>query len=213
MLLSSAYCPPVEYFALMARDMTLSEDRVFPSKVHIEAKESFLKQTYRTRCMILGPRGTEMLQVPVVHSDNMRMDLVEVDHSTPWVTRTERALDTAYFSSAYFDYYRDGLFELLESGEKSLLKYNTAITLYLAECAGIRTRLSFTEDFTAPGTEEDDWRYLIAPKKNNGILAGMGLQKPYFQVFSPKFGFTPGLSMMDLLFNEGPESIKFVFSE
>jgi hypothetical protein len=64
-----------------------------------------------------------------------------------------------------------------------------------------------TTDFTAPGTQEDDFRFSIHPKRP---LPPLGL-KPWYQVFKQKAGgFTPGLSMLDLLFNEGPESILYL---
>ena len=110
MLLSTAYFPPVEWFALLARDMTLSPDRVSPSTVYLEACESYRKQTWRNRCCILAGDGVQMLQVPVVHAGSMQISDIQVDWSTPWLVRSQRALDAAYYTSAYYEYYRDELF-------------------------------------------------------------------------------------------------------
>ena len=101
MLLSTAYFPPVVWFALLARDMTLSPDRVSPSTVFLEACENYQKQSYRNRCYILAGDGVQMLQVPVVHAESMRITEVRVDYSTPWLVRTKRSLDAAYYTSAY----------------------------------------------------------------------------------------------------------------
>ena len=100
MLLSTAYFPPVSYLALLAREMTLSPDRVLPSQVSLEACENYQKQSYRNRCYILAGDGVQMLQVPVVHGDSWLITDVRVDYSTPWVVRTQRALDTAYETAA-----------------------------------------------------------------------------------------------------------------
>ena len=111
MLLSSAYFPPIEYFALLARDITLSPDRVIPSCAVLEACEHYSKQTWRNRCRILTATGPDILQVPVIH-DAPKIPVMEVriEYTTPWVIRTERAIDSAYRTSAYFEYYRDELF-------------------------------------------------------------------------------------------------------
>ncbi len=63
---------------------------------------------------------------------------------------------------------------------------------------------------TPDGVEVTDLREAIHPKRPNTILRELGLERPYWQVFSPKSGFIPGLSIMDLLFNEGPDSIRWL---
>lgn len=232
MLLSTAYFPPVQYLALIARDMTLSPDRVCPSTVWLEASERYQKQSYRNRCYILGGAtaspspasqppsggsfggtemhqrpGIEMLQVPVVHEDDMSIRKVRVDWSTPWLQRTERALDTAYYSSAYYEYYRDELFALLEQRPERLWDLNLLTLRFLLDKIGIACTLKETTDFAPPDTHPDDYRFRIHPKHPDSILQDLGLDRPYFQVFRDRFGFTPGLSSLDLLFNEGPDSI------
>ena len=210
MLLQTAYFPPVEYFALLARDMTLSPDRVIPSHASIEAMETYRKQSYRNRCYILGPQGREMLQVPVVHSEDMSIRSVRIEYTTPWVVRTERAIDAAYKSSAWFDEYREPLFAILDAREEHLFDLNLSLIRFFLAKTGIDCRLEETTSFrrTAP----DDFREAIHPKKDNAILRNLGLERPYYQVFSEKYGFTPNLSVMDLLFNEGPDSILWLKS-
>ncbi len=208
MILSTAYFPPVEYFALLARDMTLSADRVIPSSAKIEACESYQKQSWRNRCLIMSASGTEMLQVPIVHGKSRLITDIRIEYSTPWVTRTERTLDSAYHTSAFYDHYRDGIFDILESREESLFELNMKIINYFLEKTGIACKITKTTDFEAETS--DDWREKIHPKRQNSILEELGLEKPYFQVFSGKYGFIKGLSIMDLLFNEGPDSILFL---
>ena len=208
MLLSTAYFPPVEYFALLARDMTLSPDRVIPSVAVLEACENYTKQTWRNRCRILTASGPGILQVPVIHdAPKMPIREVRIEYTTPWVVRTERAIASAYRTSAYFEYYREELYSLLEAGEERLFDLNLSLLRFFLEKTGVAADLSFTEDFTPPAGDTDDWRYALTPKKPNSVLQELGLQKPYYQVFSSAFGFVPGLSIMDLLFNEGPDSI------
>jgi len=206
-LLSTAYFPPVEWFALLARDMTLSPDRVSPSTVYLEACESYRKQTWRNRCCILAGDGVQMLQVPVVHAGSMQISDIQVDWSTPWLVRSQRALDAAYYTSAYYEYYRDELFEIMDRRAALLWDWNLSLIRFLLDKTGIACTLVATESFEVPGTVPDDYRYDIHPKRPNTVLRDLGLEKPYYQVFSDRFGFTSGLSALDLLFNEGPDAL------
>ena len=193
--------------------MTLSPDRVLPSHVLLEACESYQKQSYRNRCYILAGDGVQMLQVPVVHGPSMAMADVRVDYSTPWVVRTQRALDTAYETSAYYEYYRDDLVALLDAQPEKLWELNLSTARFLLEKTGIACGLEPTTAFTAPGDVPDDYRYVIHPKHPDNVLDELGLARPYYQVFRDRMGgFTPRLSALDLLFNEGPDSIGWLFS-
>ena len=208
MLLSTAYFPPLAWFALAAKDMTLSPDRVLPSLVLLEACENYQKQSYRNRCYILAGDGVQMLQVPVVHSASSAIRDIRVDYSTPWVLRTERALDAAYQTSAYYDYYRDDLFALMEAQPATLWELNLSTIRFLLNNMRIACELESTREFAAPGSVADDYRFSIHPKRPDAVLDSLGLARPYYQVFRDRMGgFTPGLSCLDLLFNEGPNSI------
>ena len=208
MLLTTAYFPPVAWFALLARDMTLFPDRVSPSTVYLEAFENYQKQSYRNRCYILAGDGVQMLQVPVVHAESMGITQVRVDYSTPWLVRTKRSLDAAYYTSAYYEYYRDELFERMEERPALLWDWNLSLIRFLLEKTGVACHLLPTSSFIAPAAAgPDDFRTVIHPKRPDSVLSSLGLERPYFQVFADRFGFTPDLSALDLLFNEGPDSL------
>ena len=201
-LLSIAYFPPVEYFVLLAKY----------SVIELEACENYQKQSYRNRCKIYAADGPQALNVPVVHENGtfkLPITQIKVDYSTPWVTRAKRAIDAAYYSSAYFEYYRDSLFAILDSKPETLFSLDLELIRYLALKCGIKTEIRFTEDFL-PGTAGEDFREVIHPKRPNTILEDNNLKKPYFQVFAQKYGFLPNLSVIDLLFNEGPDAISYL---
>lgn len=209
MLLASAYFPPVEYFALLARDF-IPGSPAGDTSIYIEACEHFVKQSWRTRCTILGPNGPEILQVPIVHDGARILRDIRVEYATPWIVRTQRALDAAYQSSPFFEHYADGIFSILESQPETLLELNTALTRHILKRLGITVRLTLTEEYTPEGSLPDDYRSVLHPKRENAVLRELGLGRPYYQVFSQKFGFTRGLSVLDLLFNEGPDALLFL---
>ena len=212
MILTAAYFPPVSWFAAVAKDLTLSPDRVIPSKVVLEACENYQKQSYRNRCRIYTSNGVENLSVPVVHEGGtfrLPITSIKVEYTTPWILRTERALDSAYLTSAYYEYYRDDIFSILESRPETLWELDMRLTEYLLEKTGIRAEFSLTGSYK-PALQEDDYRDVIHPKRPNTILHDLQLEKPYFQVFAGKHGFIPDLSVIDLLFNEGPDSILYL---
>lgn len=172
----------------------------------MEACENYQKQSYRNRCRFLAAGGVESLSFPVIHENgSFRIPITEikVDYKTPWVRRAGRALDAAYRSAAYYDYYRDGLFAILESHPERLWDLNLDIIRFFAGAMHLETDISFSTDYEKGGGD-NDFRNIIHPKRPNSILEDMGIDKPYFQVFSGKYGFCPNLSIMDLVFNEGP---------
>lgn len=193
-----------------------------PSIVYIEACENYQKQSYRNRCRFYAADGVQTLSFPIVHEGGThRLPIAEikVDYSKPWVQQHERAIVSAYRTSAYFEYYQDEFFSILESRPEKLFDLNMTLLRFFIEKTGIKVDLRITEDYSRDGilTASDgsqvpceDLREIIHPKRQDVILAGYGLEKPYFQVFSQKYGFYPDLSIIDLLFNEGPDSIMFL---
>jgi hypothetical protein len=180
----------------------------------IEACERYQKQSYRNRCYILAGDGVQMLQVPVVHGDSWAIRDVLVDYSTPWVVRTERALDAAYESSAYYEYFRDEVFAILDSQPEKLWDLNLELIQWCLRRLQLPVTLTATTDFALPDTVADDYRSIVHPKHQDTVLQDLGLARPYYQVFRDRMGgFTPGLSILDLIFNEGPSGADWLVSE
>lgn len=191
MILTTAYFPPIEFFAVLAEN----------SSVTLEAWEHYQKQSWRNRCRILTANGPMDLRVPVVHGDDLFHTVitnVKLDYSTPWVAETEYALDSAYYNSPYFEYYRDELFALLESRPETLWELNLKLIGFFVRKIGLRVSIDFTSEYCGPSLE-------IHPKRKSAYVG-----TEYWQVFREKFGFVPGMSVADLLFNEGPESICYL---
>ncbi|MBQ2006083.1 MAG: WbqC family protein [Bacteroidales bacterium] len=195
MTLTIAYFPPIEYFALLAKY----------SSVFMEAHESFQKQSYRNRCHIYAENGVQSLNFPIQHSSkNLPITEVLVDYSTPWLLKTKRCIDTAYHSSAFFDYYRDELYAILDEKPETLWDLDMNIIKFFMSKIGIATQILPTDEYGLEISAD------IHPKRPNTILNDLGLARPYYQVFSQRCGFISNLSVMDLLFNEGPASLDYL---
>ena len=216
MLLGIAYFPPVSYFALIAEGMSISSGGVIvPAEVYIEACENYQKQSWRNRCRYYAADGPQYLNFPIVHEGTHELPIreIKVDYSTPWLLRTERAIASAYESSAYFDYYKDELFGILESRPGTLFELDLEIIRFFLRKTGVAANIHLTDEYVPVGKTSPygrDFREILHPKRPDTVLRDLGLEKPYFQVFARKYGFVPNLSIMDLLFNEGPDSILYL---
>ena len=189
-ILSSAYFPPIEYFRVIAR----------VGNVFLEANETFQKQTYRNRCKILAADG--------VLSPSMK-----IDYSKPWLQQHKRALISAYNSSPFFEYYQDDIFEILDRKYETLFELNCAILDKMLRLLGLKNNLTMTTEYVQEYPESVvDLRNTIHPKKkSNEPLAAPNIKySDYYQVFIEKYGFVDDLSILDLLFNEGPNSISYL---
>lgn len=192
-----------------------------PSVVFIEAKENYQKQSYRNRCRFYAADGVQPLSFPIVHeggTHKIPISDIRIDWSKPWLHQHKKAIISAYRTSAFFEYYQDELFAILDRKHEKLLDLNMDILRFILEKTGIASELHLTENFSRDGQVTfngsdlicDDMREVIHPKRKNSVLADLKLEKPYFQVFAARHGFMPDLSSMDLLFNEGPDSILYL---
>ena len=197
-LLSTAYFAPVQYY---------SKILAFPI-VYVEQFEHFNKQTYRNRCNILGANGPISLVIPVVKGRGPKILLkdMQVSNDTDWQRNHWRTIFSAYNSSPYFEFYKDDLKPFFEKQWNFLLDLNLSIHETICDLLEIENNLILTPDFEAVPENTLNLREAISPKKHLMPTDEHFQAAAYTQVFSEKFGFTPNLSILDLLFNEGPNS-------
>jgi hypothetical protein len=199
-LLPTAYFPPVSYFVHLANC-----DRVF-----IEQMETYPKQTYRNRCEIMTSAGKLSLVVPVSKpfgNHTLTKD-VEISYREPWNQHHWKSITTAYRSSPYFTFYSDLFQPLFESRETSLLKLNREILDLVCKIVKLDVTIENTTDYIKAPEGILDLRKEMTPKKQHN-----GINFPeYPQVFSHISGFEADLSILDLLFNMGPETGRYLKS-
>ncbi len=189
LILPSFYAGNIEYYAHY-----LSADKVI-----IDQHEFFVKQSYRTRCHLLGPQGLFTLNIPVFWNSKLPMKQVQIDDSKNWRTNHIKSLDAAYNHSAYYEYYKDELHQIYNTEEDSLVSFNRNLHHWILACLEIECKDELSSEFLSYKSE--DLRLTISPKKESDFS-----HKPYFQVYSDKHPFHPKLSILDLIFNKGPEA-------
>jgi len=196
-LLSTAYLPPIEYFSYIKK----------AESVFIEREENYLKQSYRNRCYILSAGGPQLLTVPVYKGSFHKTPVKEIriDYSKRWQHIHLRALSSSYESSPYFIYYFEIIEKIILSDYEFLLDLNMDLLKAILKMMKIETPVLYTSEFQPIGIYENDLRYKINPKKTSYYQ-----QKKYMQVFDNDAGFVAGLSIMDLVFNMGPEAYKYL---
>ncbi len=198
-IFSTAYFPPIGYFKALSRYGN--------GLLLLEACGHYRKQSWRTRCNILSANGVLSLSVPVVVPGDRDIRKVEIDYSKDWLRQHKRALISAYNSTPFFEYYQDDIFAVLDSGEKYLFDLNLHIMECVSRLAGLKTDIQLTSEYVSD-YQGLDLREVFDPKKKE--VPQEYHCAPYYQVFSEKFGFVDGLSILDLLFNEGPNSYSFL---
>lgn len=198
-LLSTAYLAPIPYYACL----------MHAPQIFVEQHEHYHKQSYRNRCRVVAANGVMDLSIPVVTCNNQDIRKVEIDYSKSWQRQHWLSLEAAYRSTPFFEYYQDDLKPFYQQQDiKYLFDFNAQIQQVICDLIGLHPQTSLTQDFVMPAAEADclDLREAIHPKKNLPESLGYRSQK-YTQVFEQQLGFVADMSIVDLLFNMGPESI------
>jgi hypothetical protein len=215
-LLSTTYFGPIQWYQKLNR----------ADEAWIERYESFQKQTYRNRCIIATTQGTQALTVPVERSNSQSSipqflkDIRISDHGN-WRHLHWNALQSAYGDSPFFMYYEDDLRPFFEQRWDYLLDFNEAIREKICELLDIQPNIRYTAHYLPSLSRERlrvgasagmgqgegpfDYREAINPK-HPGEDPDFTPRR-YYQVYEAKHGFLPNLSILDLLFNMGPESV------
>jgi hypothetical protein len=183
---STAYLPPVSWF----------KEALQYDSILIEAHESWQKQSYRNRAYILGPQGPLMLNIPVDHeTTGSSIDQVRISYREDWQHRHWQAIRSAYGSSPFFESLAVELEPFYQQRTELLLDLNSKLIRLILNWLQANISIEYTPEWSA--VRDQDFREHFHPKRQASP------QLPYPQVFSDSIGFTPNLSVIDLIFNEG----------
>ncbi len=201
LLLPSAYFGPVSYYALLAKSTA--------KNAWIEQKETYPKQSWRNRCTILTDQGPLDLIIPVkrAQGNHTPFHLIETDNQSRWYLNHWRAITSAYNASPFFMYYRDQIEPFFKGGFDNLLEQNVQLTSMMLSLLKIEMKLLLTQDFRVPESASD-LRVCLSPKKPPIFK----VFPHYTQVFGDNSSFYRNLSILDVLFNLGPESKAYLHS-
>jgi hypothetical protein len=190
------------YFSPIAQYAAL----VKTTEIVFEVEDNFQKQTYRNRCYIYGANGKQLLNIPIKHLEsNQRKKTKDtlVDASYPWQSQHLKSIQTAYRNSPFFEFYQDDLQTIFTKKYTYLLDVTIDTFMFLMDALQVPDTYSKTTEFIPKTTE--DYRLLANAKQDPAIHFDT-----YTQLFDDKHGFIPNLSMLDLLFMEGPNAISFL---
>ena len=187
-LLPTAYFGPISYYAILLQHSNCS----------IELHEHFVKQSIRNRCDIYGANGKLQLTIPKQRkgSDKTIIKEIQISYKQDWQKQHWTAIQSAYNSSPFFEYYQDELQPFFEKEETLLVDFNQKLQKVILGLLQEEGNTNFTKEFQYEGDFSDF-------RNHNWNLEK---QERYDQVFMEKHGFIANLSVLDLLFNLGPES-------
>lgn len=198
--LTSSYLAPVEYYS-----------KLYAYKhIYVEQYDNYIKQTYRNRCTIASADGPLALSIPTVKPEAQKCPMKDIrisDHGN-WRHLHWTALESAYSGSPFFEYYKDDFHPFYEKKYEFLYDFNALLCEKVCELIDIQPHIERTSEYkTDFASDEEDFREIIHPKKECTSLDEGFSPIPYYQVFQARHGFLPNLSIIDLLFNMGPESL------
>lgn len=194
-LLSTAYLPPIDYI----KSILSSEGIV------IEAHENYQKRTYRNRAVIQAANGPLTLSIPVNKQlgNHTPIDKITIEYLSNWQHDHWQAIQSAYNKSPYFEYYSYLIEPFYKNRWETLLEYNTEFLKLILKIASIQKNISYTNEFEIQSVEKTDYRNLSHIHKSGITLYPI---KKYPQVFDYKHPFEGRISILDTLFNLGPDT-------
>jgi len=175
------------------------------NSITFEVEDNYQKQTYRNRCYIYGANGKQLLNIPVSipkSTKKTKSKDILIENSN-WQKQHYKSLEAAYNHSPFFEFYKDDLQKLFSKKYTYLLDVNLDSFAFIMEALELSKEYSLSKVYEE--TKLNDFRNLADSKKKVEISF-----LSYIQMFDQKFGFLKNLSILDLLFMEGPNSINFL---
>lgn len=204
-LLSTACFPPLEYMVHLLKG----------EKIVVDIHETYPKQTWRNRFTILSGNGPVSLTIPIEkpYGNQTQTHQVVISDHAPWQKGHWTSILSAYRNAPFFLYYSDLVHELIVKDTPKLLwAFNDRILQSFCKEWGMDYPIEYTRNFVSVKNEYLDLRFTISPKARERKGLEIPAFIPYYQVFSDRYGFCPNASILDLVFNLGPDTIDYLMS-
>jgi len=188
------FAPSIQYSAYLKSE-----------KIEIEIHEHFPKQTFRNRAYIMTANGVFTLSIPLSGRKNHTLTKdIKISTEEDWKKLHWKTIENAYQRSPFFEFYDTKIEKLYHSKHQFLIDFNQEAESIIADILKVNFDSNFTKDFVPVDNNNYSDLRLINPK--NKDLPLMITENPYLQVFADKFPYSPNLSILDVIFNLGPES-------
>ena len=189
---------PVNYFARL----------VSMKEIVLEQHDHYTKQTYRNRCRIMGPNGVHTLSIPVrrIKGRKNRYRDIRIDYDSHWNRIHWKSLEAAYASSPYFEILADDLVPFYKDKYPFLFDLNLELLRRILQILQVNLTISCSDAFREITDGIDPGQLFHSKRHARDTDPGFS-PVPYHQVFNGKHGFCENLSILDLLFNEGPGAL------
>lgn len=204
-LLVTSYWPNLHYFFYVLN----------ASIIHIEQFDNYSKQSYRNRTQILSANGILNLSIPIKKNKSEKVvNAIEISYKEDWQKNHWRAITSAYKNSPYFDFFEDDLKVFYSNKYNLLIDYNTDQLKFIVKVLKQKKNIQLTKQYESNPDSVIDLRTIIHPKQSylSDKLVANKLDQSYYQTFENKISFTPNLSILDLLFNKGLQTIDYLKS-
>jgi hypothetical protein len=172
-----------------------------------EVSDNYQKQTFRNRTYIYGANGKLGLFIPVIHSHKNRelFKDVKISYESNWMDLHLKSLQSAYRSSPYFEYFEDDFIKLYAEKEKFLVDFNIKCIKLISNLLDLDLDYKISSEYVEKTNDIIDLRDLSNARKQKTIET-----PKYIQVFESKHGYLNNLSIIDLIFSEGPNSVSLI---
>lgn len=172
----------------------------------VDADSCFIKQTFRNRAIIATENGTQALTIPIVHNYLQKIRDVRISEHGNWRHQHWNAIQSAYRKSPFFDYYADDFAHFYEEKDGFLLDFNMRLHNVVCSLLGVERPIIIQDSSIKTEKKECiDIRSMASVQEFEKECYRNC--EPYYQVFAQRNGFIPNLSIIDLLFNMGPEGL------
>ncbi len=189
------------YFSPIAQYVAISK----ADNLTFEVEDNYQKQTYRTRCYIYSADGRQLLNIPIQHGKHKKTKDIKIDTSFHWQKQHVKTLQIAYRSSPYFEFYEEEVLTIFDKIPSFLLDLNIKCQEVMFDLLQLEIPYTSTKEYIKEYTDISDMRSLVDAKSKQQYNFDQ-----YIQVFSDKLGFIENLSILDLLFMEGPNALNYL---